>query len=186
MKTIVTNRLILRDWKLSESADLFEYASQPIVGVQGGWKPHKTEAESKDIIQWFIESNEIWALEHKIDEKVIGSIGLHHRYPDNSLAKATEKQVEIGYALHPRYWGKGLMPEATKQIIQYAFDVVHVDWIWCGHFEDNHQAKRVSEKCGFIFQFRTQKILPKLDDKVVTIDYFSMNKQQFIKSYNAL
>ncbi len=47
------------------------------------------------------------------------------------------------------HWGKGLMPEAVKEVIRYLFEDVDLDVIFCGHFLWNSQSQRVQEKCGF-------------------------------------
>ena len=51
--------------------------------------------------------------------------------------------------LSKNYWGRGLMPEAVKEVIRYLFEEVQLDVILCGHFLSNHQSQRVQEKCGF-------------------------------------
>lgn len=56
---------------------------------------------------------------------------------------------EVGYVLSKDYWGKGLMPEAVKRVIQYAFDEEGWDFLLCGHFLENRQSRRVIEKSGF-------------------------------------
>ena len=41
------------------------------------------------------------------------------------------------------------MPEAVKAVVSYCFDILHYDWLTCGHFSWNSQSRRVVEKCGF-------------------------------------
>src|SRR5689334_20952019 len=103
MKTLETNRLILRDWCESDSRDLFEYASDNRVGPNAGWPVHKNEEESKSIIKMFIENNDCYAIVLKSENKVIGGIGLHERTPDENLQDLNQR--EIGYVLNPKYWG---------------------------------------------------------------------------------
>ncbi|MCM3024450.1 GNAT family N-acetyltransferase [Heyndrickxia ginsengihumi] len=119
MEPLKTDRLIIRNWKLSDSTDLYEYAKSELVGPNAGWAPHKNEEESKEAINSFIENEDTYAIVLKNENKMIGSIGLHSRKPDDSLADL--KQREIGYVLHPQYWGKEIMPEAVKRIIHYGF-----------------------------------------------------------------
>ena len=40
MKTLETDRLILRSWKLSDRDDFYEYAKNPNIGPNAGWEPH--------------------------------------------------------------------------------------------------------------------------------------------------
>jgi len=147
METLITNRLILREWKENDSTDLYEYAKSELVGPNAGWSPHKNEEESKGIIRMFLENNETYAIVLKSENKVIGSVGLHNKKPDDSLSHL--KQKEIGYVLNPKYWGKGVIPEAVNCLIKYGFNELNLDLIWCGHFDFNSNSKRVNEKCGF-------------------------------------
>lgn len=48
--TIETERLYLRMWNKKDAADFYEYAQSPNVGPVAGWKPHTSQAESKQII----------------------------------------------------------------------------------------------------------------------------------------
>ena len=51
MKTLKTSRLLLREWQLSDSKDLYEYAQSDLVGPNAGWPPHENEEKSKEIIK---------------------------------------------------------------------------------------------------------------------------------------
>lgn len=52
-----TERLVLRPWRESDAADLYEYAKDCRVGPIAGWPPHKSVDESAEIIRtvfdWF-------------------------------------------------------------------------------------------------------------------------------------
>lgn len=151
-----------------------------MVGPNCGWLPHKNEEESKEIIKMFIKNEDTLAIVLKTENKVIGSIGLHDRKPDASLLNL--KQKEIGYALNPKYWGQGLVPEAVKCLIVHGFNELNLDLIWCGHYDFNHNSKRVNEKCGFNYRFQRKKNLELLDNKEVTILYYSIFKSEFLDS----
>ncbi|MCB2341466.1 GNAT family N-acetyltransferase [Clostridium estertheticum] len=178
METLVTNRLILREWKESDSADLYEYAKSELVGPSAGWPPHKNEEDSKGIIKMFIENNETYAVVLKSENKVIGGIGLHNRKPDDSLFDM--KQKEIGYVLNPKYWGNGFIPEAVHYLIRYGFNKLNLDLIWCGHFDFNSKSKRVIEKCGFKYRFQKTDRLILLDNKEVITLYYNIFKSDYI------
>lgn len=172
MKTLITERIILREWKVTDSKDLFEYAKSELVGPNAGWPPHKNEEESKNIIKMFIKNNDTYAVVLKAENKVIGSIGLHDRKPDNRLAEL--KQKEIGYVLNPDYWGRGIIPEAVDRVINYCFNELNLELIWCGHFDFNQNSKRVNEKCGFSYRFQKNEKLKLLDNKEVTTLYYCL------------
>ena len=44
MKILMSERLILREWKETDSKDLYEYAQSEFVGPNAGWPPHKVES----------------------------------------------------------------------------------------------------------------------------------------------
>ena len=142
-----TERFILRPWKESDLQDLFEYARVDGVGQMAGWPPHKSIEESRKRLDRFISNKKTFALEYQ--GKVIGSCGLvdynEEHYPELALLNGRE----IGYVLSKDYWGRGLMPEAVRAVIQYLFEAENLDFIIAGHFERNQQSARVIQKCGF-------------------------------------
>ena len=177
METLLTNRLELRQWRESDSKDLYEYAKSELVGPNAGWAVHKNEEEGKIIIKMFIKNNDTYSIVLKSENKVIGSIGLHDRKPDISLSYL--KQKEIGYVLNPKYWGNGFIPEAVNCLIKYCFNELNVDLMWCGHFDFNNNSKRVIEKCGFKYRFQNTKRLKALEDKEVTTLYYYILKSEY-------
>ena len=177
MDILNSERLILRAWKESDSSDLYEYAKSDLVGPNAGWKPHKSEEESKEIIKMFIANN-IYAIVLKSENKVIGGIGLHNRKPDEKNYDL--EQREIGYVLNPLYWGNGYVPEAVNCLINYAFNELDLDLIWCGHFDFNNNSKRVIEKCGFNYKFTKDEKLKLLDNKEVKTLYYNILKSDYI------
>ena len=103
---IETERLVLRNRTLADAEAIFDFASRPEVSYPAGFPPVKTLED------------EIYYLEHILPERnrkdnlladygivvkgiytVIGSVDFNHRHDDDVL--------EIGYTLHPDYWGQG-------------------------------------------------------------------------------
>ncbi|GAE25716.1 ribosomal-protein-alanine acetyltransferase [Halalkalibacter wakoensis JCM 9140] len=180
METINTERLLLREWQETDSKDLFEYAKSEEVGPNAGWPPHKTEEESKEIIKMFRRNHDTYAVVLKAENKVIGSIGLHDRKPDDQLVNL--KQKEMGYVLNPNYWGRGIIPEAVQALLEYGFTKLNVDLIWSGHFDFNQNSKRVNEKCGFHYRFQRKEKLKLLDNKEVTTLYYCLFKSDYVEN----
>ena len=146
-----TKRLTLREWTYDDLDDFYEYARVDGVGEMAGWPHHKDKEESLGILKRFVERKNTFAIVYKENNKVIGSINLKEYSLEDKLTEFDGyKGREIGYALSKDYWGKGLMPEAVKAVIDYAFDVLDYDFLLCGHYNYNHQSKRVQEKCGFV------------------------------------
>ena len=144
---IETDRLILRPWREDDLEDFYEYASVDGVGQMAGWAPHKSMEESRTILGYFIHDKRNLCLELKENSKVIGSIGLEVMYPDPVEGALYGR--ELGYVISKDYWGRGLMPEAVKAVIDYCFTVFDFDYLTCSHFLRNDRSRRVIEKTGF-------------------------------------
>ena len=142
-----TERLILREWRLSDLEDFYEYYSVDGVGQMAGWLPHKDREESLRILNHFIDGKHTFALEYQ--GKVIGSLGLEAYTEDEYPELQKYQGREIGYVLSKDYWGRGLMPEAVREAMRYMFEDVGVDFLLCGHFLSNRQSARVQQKRGF-------------------------------------
>ena len=144
-----TGRLTLRPFQQADLDDFYEYASVDGVGQMCGWKPHENKEITQSILNLFIEGKKTFAICY--NGKVIGSIGIEENKIETDDLKEL-KGRELGFVLSKAYWGKGLMPEAVKEVIRYLFEEVHLDYIVCGYFVWNKQSKRVQEKCGFVPQ----------------------------------
>ncbi len=146
-----TERLVLREWNIEDLDDFFEYASVPEVGPMAGWPPHENKEKSLEILNRFIEGKRTFAIVYKENHKVIGSLGVEYYGREESLTEFIPYQGRsIGYVLSKDYWGKGLMPEALKVVIDYLFNTLDYDFLLCGHFDFNNRSHRVQEKCGFV------------------------------------
>ncbi len=142
-----TPRLTLRPWRESDLKDFYEYAKVDGVGQMAGWSPHENIENSREILDHFIAGKHVFALEH--EGKVIGSLGVERYREENYPDLTSLRGREIGYVLSKAYWGRGLMPEAVKAVIQYLFETEKLDFIMVGHFDFNRQSARVIAKCGF-------------------------------------
>lgn len=139
MKELETKRLILRNLKKSDYKDMFEYAKKDNIGPNAGWSPHKDKKTTKTILKQMILSDDVLAICIKPSNKMVGTIGLHKR----------NNGYEIGYVLDDIYWGNGYMTEAVKRMIDYAFNELEINRLYCNHYDFNLRSKRVIEKCNF-------------------------------------
>ena len=177
LRVIETDRLLLRPWQMKDAKDLYEYAKSDLVGPSAGWAPHDSLKTSQEVIKNFIDSGEVYAIALRSTGKVIGSIGIHDRMPDNS--DRSEGQKEIGYVLNPAYWGKGYMPETVEAIIAFCFEDLGINKLWCGHFIDNLKSKRVIEKTGFTYEFNKETALVAFHGQRVETLFYSIKKEEY-------
>lgn len=144
-----TERTILRPFLDSDAEDLYDYAKDPRVGPIAGWKPHESVEESLEIIHTVFAAPNTFAVVDKATGRVIGSAGFVGR----SHGEGCGPSDEIGYALSPDCWGRGIMPEVVAELLRYGFEDLGLDAIWCGHYAGNDRSRRVVEKSGFTFVF---------------------------------
>ena len=172
MKTLFTERLILRSWQLSDLHDLYEYAKLETVGPNAGWKPHETIEESKEILNKFIATDDTWALVLKANKKVIGSVGMHDFQDIEG-----NKVKSLGYVLSTFYEGEGLMTEACKRAIKYIFEETDIKLIKVTHFIGNLKSKRVIEKCGF--NYLKEDDYKTITNQVKRSVYYEISKENY-------
>jgi ribosomal-protein-alanine N-acetyltransferase len=174
MKTLVTERLILRKFCEDDLNDFFEYCRNPNVGPNAGWKPHGSIEESLAILKEMIEKDEVWAIVDKSTNKVIGSMGLH----DDK--KRDSKRVKmLGYVLSEEYWGRGLTTEAAKEVIRFAFEELELELVSVYHYPFNARSKRVIEKCGFTYEGTLRYASTIYDGRVYDDACYSITRQEY-------
>jgi len=65
--------------------------------------------------------------------------------------------VELGYVVHPKYWGKGYATAALKLAIRELFALGHRE-VTAGAFAENTASLRVMEKAGMTRLDKTDEI----------------------------
>jgi|AntDeeMetagen134_2_1112570.scaffolds.fasta_scaffold00976_4 RimJ/RimL family protein N-acetyltransferase len=75
------------------------------------------------------------------DPELVGSIGL-----DVDERPATG---EVGLWIAPEYWGEGYGTEASRVLVDYAFDERNLHRVTAAAMETNEGSKRIWEKLGF-------------------------------------
>ena len=159
-----TERLILRRWEKNDAESLYEYAKDPDVGPIAGWPAHRSIEESRDVIKNVFNGKEAYAICLKTDNKAIGAIELKL----NGYTDMTERddECELGYWLGKPFWGQGIVPEAVKEMLRHAFEEIGMTTVWVGYYEGNAKSKRVQEKCGFRYRWKSEDVdVPLLHEK---------------------
>lgn len=175
---IETERLILRPWQEQDAEDLYTYASDPEVGTPAGWPPHTSVDNSREIIKNVLSKPETYAVCLK-DGTPIGSIGLHL----NGSTDMTDRddECELGYWIGKPYWGQGLIPEASRALMRYAFEELGMRAVWCGYYDGNEKSRKVQTKLGFVYQHKTEGLEVRLMNEIRTGHCNLMTKERWQK-----
>ena len=175
---IKTERLILRPWQEQDAEALYTYASNPEVGPPAGWPPHTSVDNSREIIKNVLSKPETYAVCLK-DGTPIGSIGLHL----NGSTDMTDRddECELGYWIGKLYWGQGLIPEASRALLRYAFEELGMRAVWCGYYDGNEKSRKVQTKLGFVYQHKTEGLEVRLMNEIRTGHCNLMTKERWQK-----
>lgn len=120
---IATSRLILRNFQESDADAVFEIFSDSRVIEFYDIDAFTDMDQAVQNVAENIQRNATpdrrgtrWAIcLADCPEKMIGSCGFH-------AAHKEFKSIEIGYELHPNYWGKGYAFEAVSQMLNFCFE----------------------------------------------------------------
>ncbi|WP_460485709.1 GNAT family N-acetyltransferase [Capnocytophaga sp. HP1101] len=174
METLYTKHLLLRPWEVTDAEALYTQAHNPIIGKMCGWNPHKSVAESQEIIEMVLRRSHSFAI-CLANNIPIGSIGL--LFQGQSNLEVGENEAEIGYWLGEDFWGKGYTTEASLRLIEYAFEKLHLTKLWAGVFKENIASQRVVEKCGFKHHHTIEDLLFPLTGERHTALVYTLNKE---------
>ncbi len=152
-----TERLILRPWSERDAGELYRYARDAAVGPAAGWPPHTSVENSRQIIREVLSAPETYAVVLRETGLPVGSIGVIA--PQTSHTDIGPDERELGYWIGVPYWGRGLIPEAVREIQRRCFEDLGCAVLWCGYYDGNLKSKRVQEKCGFCYH-HTEKDKP--------------------------
>ena len=169
--------MLLRRWEDSDAENLYEYAKDPDVGPIAGWPPHQSVDESRDVIRNVFQGKEAYAICLKTDEQAIGAIEL--KLNGHTDMTDRDDECELGYWLGKPFWGQGIMPEAVKEILRHAFEEIGMTKVWVGYYEGNSKSKRVQEKAGFRYQWKSEGVDVPLMHEKRTGHVSSMTKDQW-------
>lgn len=142
-----TARLRLRRLTMQDCESIYAMAKDADVGRMCGWKPHASIKETEEIVSNILINDHTWGITNKADGTLYGVISLD---PDPKRRRKGYRMM--GYWIGKPHWGKGIVAEAGKEVLRYAFEEWHCHMVSIYHFPFNKQSRRVIEKLGFQFE----------------------------------
>lgn len=147
-----TDRLILRPIELSDAESIFEYAKNPNVSKLTLWEPHQTIQDSVSYIKDYVFDYYSQGVPEPLGiafknspQKIIGTVGC---FWISEKAKA----MELAYAIGEDYWGKGLVAEASQEVMKYCFKEFALKRIQSRCRVENEASAKVMQKVGMTFE----------------------------------
>lgn len=118
---LVSERIVLRRFRLADLSALVAYRSIPEVARFQGWDAPFSSAEGEDLIRGMMgrhpDTEGSWfqfAVALRSNGKLIGECAA------KTLAEDS-RQAEIGYTLAPAHQGRGYATEAARTLLRYLF-----------------------------------------------------------------
>lgn len=177
--TFETKRLILRPWREDDAESLYKYASDPEVGPKAGWPPHTSVEDSRQIIRQVLSVPETYAVCLKESGEAVGSVGLKMGDATDMTDRADE--CELGYWIGRPFWGQGLIPEASRELLRHAFEALNMQAVWCGYYDGNTKSRRVQDKLGFVYHHTTEGLEVRLMKEIRTGHVMLMTRETWEK-----
>jgi RimJ/RimL family protein N-acetyltransferase len=148
VSVVETERLVLRPWAADDLDPLAAIFAEPEVWRYPFGRAFTREETERflrrQLDHWQDEGFGVWAAELSDESRLIGYIGLSipHWLPEVLPA------VEVGWRLHPAYWGRGLATEGGRASLGHGFETLELDRIIAILMPDNTASARVTDKLG--------------------------------------
>lgn len=135
-----------------ESADLEKltimHTNPHVMATLGGIR---TGAQTQENMHWNLAHWEKygfgkWMFYLKNTQEWVGYGALRHVNVEG------QAEIEVGYALMPKFWKQGIATEIAKACIEIAFEVLWLKNIVCFTLTTNQASQRVMEKAGFQYE----------------------------------
>lgn len=145
--TIVTARLILRQWKAEDAPDVARLAGRREIADTTISIPHPfSEQQARD---WLAARSNppsagkeaSFAMTTTADGRLIGAVGLLNIDTEHSL-------TELGFWIGVDWWGQGYATEATRAAVHFVFSQLNLNRVYAHHMVRNPASGRVLEKIG--------------------------------------
>ncbi|MFL0353051.1 GNAT family N-acetyltransferase [Xanthomarina sp. GH4-25] len=151
---IETERLLLRELRLSDLEGMFTLDSDPEVHKYLGNKPVKTIDESQKILESVLKQYKErgigrFAVIEKDSGDFVGWSGLrlNTEYNMNGFTR----YYDVGYRLMKRFWGKGYATESGKASVDYAFNCMKLPEVYATTEFGNQASHNALLKIGLYY-----------------------------------
>ena len=150
---IETERLILRRPTKKDVKDLVEGLNTLKISASLGFIPYPYT--KKDAIKWVKACSKEnkkkkkkeynFAIELKSEKKLVGVVMLDY-------VDYFHRSARLGYWINVDYWGKGIVTEANKAVLDFVFNNLNLRRVHLGSYTEEEAAKKIPKKLGFKFE----------------------------------
>ena len=160
---LVGSRICLRPFKIEDSQDLFEYASNEITMQYIDLGHFRTVIEAENYIKNSNKGVYEWAIELIQLKKVIGSIVVY--------SITTSNTCEIAFIISQKYWNNGYATESINTLLLF-LSKIGIKKVYAKHVTENIASGCALLKAGFhVFNKYEKKFKLKTGEELNCIEY---------------
>ncbi len=152
-RSLSTNNFLLRQLTLDDANEILFLRSDERVLEFIDIEKAETLEDAKRFIEKINREDDGWAfwgITEKTNSKVIGTICLWN-------ISLEESKADIGFVLHPDYWGKGVMREVVPAVINLGFQKMKLKCIFGEAMPTNLKSIKLMEKIGFRYKEESEE-----------------------------
>ena len=140
MKTLETERLILREIKPEDLEAMHSYASKPENIIYMMWGPN-TKEQTQEFINMAIQQNNEspranYHFSIILNDTLIGACSI----------EINDNEAELGWLLHRNHWKNGYATEVGKELLRFGFDELSLHRIIARCDSENIGSYKVMER----------------------------------------
>lgn len=149
MKTITTDRLILRRFEASDAEALFSYLHAPTASCFFSLKLDNLKAAQEEVLKR-ADSNDAIAVCLKDTGQLIGDLFAHAdpKWPEGPETATAPDTISVGWNFNPSFGGKGYAFEAARALCADLFANQGARRLYAYVEDHNSPSRRLCEKLG--------------------------------------
>jgi|GEM_PF-597272 len=164
-----TERLILRGLVRADAHDLFLMRSDPRMIEHTDQTVDRSIDDTHRYLDRMLDGGVraswiVWAIETADRRRVVGSVSLWNFTEDHACA-------ELGYGIHPSFWGLGYMRETLRAVLSFAFGTLGMQAVEAYTERANLRSSSLLGHLGFRLA-RCVEETGAAVDRVFTMDVF--------------
>ncbi len=182
---IETNRLVLRDLRRGDEASIVENANSLSISQYMTLLPYPYNLSDAE---WFVNKN-IPQSAQSVDERTNFDFAVTFRDEDVLMGVIGLSKIDrfegtgtVGYWLGERFWRRGIMGEAARAVIDFAFSRINLRRIDISAVPDNTASNVLIRSLGFSYEgTRRQRHRSKATGRVHDINEYGLLREDWIK-----
>lgn len=148
MQILETNRLILRNFTVTDAAGLLEYTANPRVNCFMDQRISTLEDAAAEVTKRSSDDSHI-AVCLKDSNELIGELfGMREDRDSDTDKDSNSDTYSIGWNFNGRYEGKGYASESANAFIEHLFKEQGIRRLYAYVEDDNFRSQKLCEKLG--------------------------------------